>query len=263
MAAEKASAIVLRSVDFSESSSVVAMFTREFGRIDALAKGARRIKGPFDSALDLLTRCRIVFLRKSSGGLDLLTEAKLERRFRPPGRNAAPLYAGYYVAELLLKLTHQHDPHPELFDSADETLVALALGDDVARHVLRFELMALQVLGHSPNLETCVECGVPIVATERVAFGPLAGGVMCRACRPGKRQVVSISAGVLETLRIFADGNDAGWRNRPIEATGGRDIRGEIRGVVNHYVSHLLGHKPKMHNFLGFLADASLRDEIK
>jgi len=82
MSSEKATAIVLRSVDFSESSSVVTLFTREFGKIHALAKGARRPKGPFEGALDLLALCRIVFLRKSSGALDLLTEAKLERRLR-------------------------------------------------------------------------------------------------------------------------------------------------------------------------------------
>jgi DNA repair protein RecO (recombination protein O) len=48
------------------------LFTREFGKIGVLAKGARRAKAPFDSALDLLTLCRVLFLRKSSGGLDLL-----------------------------------------------------------------------------------------------------------------------------------------------------------------------------------------------
>ncbi len=83
MSSEKATALVLKVVEFSETSSVVTLFTREFGKIHALAKGARRPKGPFESALDLLALCRIVFLRKSSGALDLLTEAKLERRFRP------------------------------------------------------------------------------------------------------------------------------------------------------------------------------------
>ena len=105
MPAEKATAIVLRTVEFSETSLVVTLFTREFGKIGALAKGGRRLKGPFESALDLLALCRIVFLRKSSDALDLLTEAKLLRRFRPAGRDLSSLYAGYYVAELLGELT--------------------------------------------------------------------------------------------------------------------------------------------------------------
>ncbi len=126
MSSEKATALVLKVVEFSETSSVVTLFTREFGKIQALAKGARRPKGPFESALDLLALCRIVFLRKSSGALDLLTEAKLERRFRPPGDNLSCLYAGYYVAELLSELTDDYDSNPALFDLADQTLLALA-----------------------------------------------------------------------------------------------------------------------------------------
>ena len=93
MSSEKANAIVLRTVEFSETSLMVTLFTREFGKIGALAKGARRLKEPFESALDLWTHCRIVFLHKSSEALDLLTEAKLLRRFRPAAADLAGLYA--------------------------------------------------------------------------------------------------------------------------------------------------------------------------
>ena len=138
MASEKAIAIVLRAVEFSETSSVMTLFTREFGKIRALAKGARRPKGPFESALDLLGLCRVVFLRKSSDALDLLTEAKLERRFRPAGGQLSNLYAAYYVAELLSELTDDYDPHAELFDAAEQALAALASSRAVASVVLRF-----------------------------------------------------------------------------------------------------------------------------
>src|ERR1700759_1186677 len=106
MSSEKATALVLRVIEFSETSAIVTLLTRECGKVRALAKGARRPKGPFESALDLLGLCRIVFLPKSSDSLDLLTEAKLERRFRPAARDLSRLYAGYYVAELLNELTH-------------------------------------------------------------------------------------------------------------------------------------------------------------
>ena len=100
MSAEKTDAIMLRLVEFSETSLVVTMLTRDFGKISALAKGARRPKGPFESALDLLSHSRIVFLHKNTDALDLLTEAKLQRRFRAGDRDLQRLYAGYYIAEL-------------------------------------------------------------------------------------------------------------------------------------------------------------------
>ena len=249
MPTEKATAIVLRTVEFSETSLVVTLFTREFGKLGALAKGARRPKNPFESALDLLALCRIVFLHKSSEALDLVTEAKLLRRFRPAGRDLFGLYAGYYVAELLGELTDEDDPHPELFDLAEETLQALAAGDAVPRQIVRFELGALRLLGHMPALEQCAECGTPVATTGRVAFGQLQGGVLCPKCRAGKRAVIAVSAGVLRTMAQLADPGSQSWQRIAIDPP----TLGELRGVLNHYLVNLLGRKPRMHQYLGAL----------
>jgi DNA repair protein RecO (recombination protein O) len=125
MAAEPALAIVVRGTDWSETSRITTLFTREFGKVRALAKGGRRLKSSFDVAFDLLTVCQIMFIRKSHGGLDLLTEARLEEQFPALRRNLPALYAGYYVAELLADGTQDYDPHPPLFDAALETLRGL------------------------------------------------------------------------------------------------------------------------------------------
>ncbi|HEY4312600.1 MAG TPA: DNA repair protein RecO [Pirellulales bacterium] len=247
MAAEKTLALVLRAVEFSETSSVVTLFTRDFGKIRGLAKGARRPKGPFESALDLLSLCRLVFLRKSSEALDLLTEAKLERRYRPANRDLSSLYAGYYVAELLNELTDDADPHPDLFDAADNTLVRLMEGHapvDVV--LLRFELNALRMLGHQPALAQCAECGKDLAARGRVAFGQLAGGVLCEACRRGKRQIVSVSAQGISALLALSESNEEMAGTIVLE----RSISGELRGLMNQYLCNLLGRKLRMHGYL-------------
>jgi len=251
MASEKATAIVIRRVDFSESSLIVTLFTREFGKIGALAKGAKRLKSPFESALDLLALCRIVFLHKSSDALDLLTEAKLLRRFRPAGRDLAGLYAGYYVAELLDGRTDDDDPHPELFDLADEALAALAAGESTLRRIIRFELIALRLLGHVPSLDRCAECGKPAAATGRAAFGQIDGGVLCPDCRAGKKQVVMVNAGTLRILAQLAAPEGSTWINMQIDARA----MGEMRGLLNHYLMQLLGRKPKMQSYLGMLGN--------
>jgi DNA repair protein RecO (recombination protein O) len=245
MSSEKATAIVLRVIEFSETSAVVTMFTREFGKVRGLAKGARRPKGPFESALDLLALVRIVFLRKSSDSLDLLTEAKLERRFRPPGGDLSSLYAAYYVAELLNELTDDYDPHPKLFDAAEETLLALA-GSGGASALVRFELTALRELGHLPSLARCGECGTAVEPSGRVPFSQLAGGVLCGECRVGQKQIISMSAGVLAALVRFSEPDGDDWRRVELD----RATYGELRGVLNHYWTHLLGHPLRMQRWL-------------
>lgn len=250
MASEKTQAIVLRTIEFSETSLVVTLFTEDFGKIGALAKGARRPKGPFEGALDLLAMVRIVFLRKSSEALDLLTEAKLVRRFRAGQRDLSRLYAGYYVAELLSELTDNGDPHPELFAVADETLRALDADGPVPQAVLRFELATLRLLGHAPSLAECVGCGKQVEVEGRVPFGLTAGGVLCADCRSGQRQVASVNGRVIQTLRRFATAEGDAWKELTID----EQVRGELRGLWNNYLAHLVGHKLRMHEFLGSLA---------
>lgn len=253
MSSEKTRAIVVRVVDFSETSCVVTLFTRDFGKIGALAKGARRPKSPFESALDLLAVCRIVFLHKSSESLDVLTEAKLERRFRGATRDLSRLYAGYYMAELLRELTHPGAAYAALYDATEEGLRALEGNLDVHRIVLRFELFTLHVLGHLPALFNCAACGQFVDVSERVLFGQQAGGILCRRCRRGQRRLVSTTPQTIKVLQQFATFGDPSWRDTPMDAR----TRGEVRGILGRYMCNVLDHRPRMHAYLGTLSSGT------
>ena len=149
MPAEKTTAIVLKVVEFSETSCVVTLYTRDFGKVTALAKGARRLRSPFEGAIDLLASCRIVFLRKSVDKLDLLTEARLLRRFRSASTDLPRFYAGLSVIELVYALTDHADPQPELFDLVLETIEAIDGGHSLAASpagLIRFQLRLLSLL---------------------------------------------------------------------------------------------------------------------
>lgn len=251
MATEKTTAIVLRTIEFSETSSVVTLFSRDFGKLGGLAKGSRRPKGPFESALDLLALVRIVLIRKSSESLDLLTEAKLEKRFRGADRGLANLYAGYYLAELLNELTDVGDPHPELFAVAEQALAALGSSNAVARIVLWFELAALRLLGHLPAFDHCAECGAAIPASGRAPFGLLDGGALCADCRPGRRQIVQVRVEILRMLAAMS-APEADWQTSPLTA----GTWGELRGMWQLYIAHLLGRKPRLFDYLGGIAES-------
>lgn len=244
MPAEKTLAIVIRTVPFGETSSVVTIYCREFGKLRALAKGAWRPKSSFDGGLDLLSLSQVLVLRKSSGGLDLLTEASLDRRFRV-GSSYAAVLGGLHVAELLDVLTADADPQPELFDVADATLRRLSdwRGDDapVAGLLLRSDLAMLRLVGHAPETTCCVECRGPLPPTGRIAFGMLEGGVLCDRCRSGRRAVVSLSAAAVAALRQLLDHRIVA---SPPDIPQG--IAGEVRAVMTTYFAHLLGRPTRV-----------------
>jgi DNA repair protein RecO (recombination protein O) len=242
MSLEQATALVVRGTDWSETSRVVTLWTREFGRVRALAKGGRRLRSNFEIALDLLTVCRIVFIRKAHGGLDLLTEARVEERFPKLRTDLPAYYGGSYVAELLSDLTEDYDPHPPLFDAALDTLRDLGgLGGLTGPRLLAFELTLLTELGYSPVLRGCAACGRE---TAAVWFGATAGGVLCPACRTRERDARPLSeAGWTALVRLKDD--PTAWRHELPPA-----VRVELRNHLGMYVSVRLGRRPRLLPYL-------------
>jgi DNA repair protein RecO (recombination protein O) len=251
--------LVVREVDVLETSSVVTVFTRELGKVGALAKGARRLKSPLQGGLDLLSVSDIVVLHKATDALDLVTEAVLVERFESLRRDLAALYAGYYIAELLSELTDLNDPHPKLFDAA--TITLRHLGDPVlrSRRLLRFEMAALRALGHMPALDTCAHCGAAVMAgrdknadeeldaaTEAVAFGLATGGVLCPECRPGQPHVATLSQRTLGAIRTLAAPGGS-WRDIDASAAA----LAPVRATLGHVISHLMGRRPRLLPYLG------------
>ncbi len=250
MAAEKALALVLRTTDWSESSRIATLWTREFGKVRVLAKGGRRLKSNFESALDLLTVCSIVLLRKSSGGLDLLTEAQVVKRFPQLRTDLRALYAAYYIAELLSDWTEDYDPHPRLFDEALATLQALGNTQppDPASapglRLARFELVMLRELGYSPRLENCAMCGEP-VGESLLTFSPAAGGVLCPSCQARQRDGRRLSREAWEALRALNESEQA-WQRAWSPAACS-----EVRQLLGDYVTYLMGRRPRLLPYLG------------
>jgi DNA repair protein RecO (recombination protein O) len=248
MSSEKALALVLRTTDWSETSRIATLWTRELGKVRALAKGGRRLRSNFESGLDLLTLCSIVLLRKSSGALDLLTEARVVRRFPRLRSDLGALYAAYYVAELLADWTEEHDPHPALFDEAVSALEDLGTGDGpgpaLGARVARFELVLLRELGHLPVLDRCANCG-GTVEGRPVLFSPEAGGALCPRCCARPREARPLSAAGVAALRALA-GEEGAWR-RPWD----EGVRAELRQALGLFVTYVRGRRPRLLPYLG------------
>jgi DNA repair protein RecO (recombination protein O) len=196
----------------------------------------------------LLTHCSIVFLRKSSGSLDLLTEARVVQRFGRLRSDLTALYAAYYVAELLAEWTEDYDPHPQLFDEALATLreVGTAVDQpvDTGLRVMRFETVLLRELGYSPTLDVCAACGEAI-SGHSLSFSAAAGGVVCKRCARSVRERRTLSPGAWQALATLAAAGEE-WR-----ALADSRVRAEVRQVLGHYITYRLGRRPRLLPYLG------------
>ncbi len=244
MSTEQTTAIVLRTVEFSETSLIVTLLTKDLGQVSAIAKGARRPKGPFEGALDLLAVCRVVVLRKNSDALDLLTEAKLHRRFRGADKSLERLYGGYYVAEMLRLLLVDHSPHSEVYDLTIRVLQQLDGTGNVAESLFFFDLQILRMLGHSPGIESCTECGAKVIADRRIPFSLEGGGIVCRPCRPRQRSILMVRGEIIDQIKRLQNSELQG----PVEIP--HQLHGELRNLVNRYIQNVVGRLPRMQAFL-------------
>lgn len=253
MSLEKAEALVIRLADWSESSRVVTLFSKEYGKISAVAKGAKRLRNSFEAALDLLTHCQIVFIHKASDSLDILTESQLVRRFQPGTTQLERLYAGYYLAELLDGLTEPGDPHPELFTASVLALEQFETTPALELAVLRWELSLLEEIGQLPVLNECAHCGQPVGQDRWFDFSPSQGGLICAECHPEVEVSRRVHPGTLILLQQIMKGSPTVLSRLVVTAAQ----HSELRRMITPTILHTLGKRPRTLDFLKFLRPRS------
>ena len=163
---------VIHHYDWSESSRILEVFTRHYGRVALVAKGAKR---PTSSLRPVLLPLQPLLLcYGGEGEIRTLKSAEWAGGHVMPSGEA--LLSGYYLNELLLRLLARDDPHAGLFDTYRQTVKVLASGlDNTTAPLLRaFELLLLRDIGFLPDLSLQTMTLQPVVADKR--YGLVAEG---------------------------------------------------------------------------------------
>ena len=175
-------AVVLSTLNYSESSKIVRLATRDLGVQSAIARGARRPRSRFGAALQVLSDGQAHLYLRDHRELHTLAAFDLAR---VPVRLAEDLerYAAASVlAELMVRFAPP-DPHAESFDALRGALSALEAADPHAVRPLGIRVVwqMVSVLGFAPALDACVRDGAP-VPSGALAFSAPEGGALCAEC---------------------------------------------------------------------------------
>lgn len=176
----KDQAICIRHIDWSETSQIVALLTREHGTMRGIAKGSKRTSpgavARYCGGIELLTAGEVVATTRPNTDLASITEWDLQQPFRHFRTNLKAHRLGLYMADVLASLTADEDPHPELYDA---TLQAMADLHDVEQHaivLLRFQWTLLVECGFKPDLDHDMNDGDQLATAKSYWFDPNAGG---------------------------------------------------------------------------------------
>jgi DNA repair protein RecO (recombination protein O) len=140
---------VLHTYAYKETSLIVEVFSRRFGRVGLLARGARRPRSAMRGVLLSFHPLRLTW--SASAELGTLIGAEWGGALQPLAGRA--LMCGFYLNELLLRLLPREDAHEQLFDGYGQALRRLSAGDDAAAVLRSFEKHLLAELGYAPLLD--------------------------------------------------------------------------------------------------------------
>ena len=184
---------VLHTYPFKETSLVVELFSKQFGRIAAIAKGARRPR----SAMRGMLQSFQLLSGAWSGKNELKTLHGLDWNSGLTLIRGEALMCGFYMNELLLRLLPREDAHETLFEYYANTMQTLALGKDLATTLRRFELKLLQEMGYAvPLLQD--ENGLEIMTDKTYRYEAEYG-----ACEPSvTKNGVQLSGKTLQDMAV-------------------------------------------------------------
>lgn len=237
MSIVRTEAIALRRTDYSNSSQIITFYTRDYGKIQTIAKGFKRASGKYNSkAIDLLTYYQILFIKKEHTSLHILTEAVLQDNYPSLRNDLDKYYQASYVAELIHEFTEENYPSDQLFDIFLNTLTGVSTDADVTVRLLTFEIKILKILGYLPEWRHCVNCKNSIQQTPEVYFNAKEGGVLCKRCQEKSKNGIVVPAGATLIARRLADLNPQTLERVKIQLS----ICVEIEKMLRYYITFIL-----------------------
>lgn len=175
-------AFVLHHYDWSETSLVLDLFSREHGRLAVVAKGAKRPYSQLRSVLLPFLRLQVTLSKPSKMNEDGAAEVQSLRGAEWVGGQTLPsgaaLFSGYYVNELLLKFLPRQDAQPELFDAYAALLPQLTSVDDAHAALRAFELKMLAICGLLPDLSVLSTTQTPLDPERLYMLAPESGVIV-------------------------------------------------------------------------------------
>lgn len=203
----KSEAVVLKSMRYRETSKIVTVYCRKFGKLRGIAKGARGAKSKFGAALEPMSYVAMVLYKKEHRDLQMISECEIVTLFPRLHSDLSKITAGLSVVELLNAATQDGEPSEAVFKLLVDVLAAVDHATINLENVLYyFRLHFLDLMGFKPNFQTCIRCKKKVVLEiseeEFVSFDPQGGGVVCGNCSRIFPKRLRLSFG---TVKIFQE----------------------------------------------------------
>jgi DNA repair protein RecO (recombination protein O) len=229
----KTQGVVTKTVNYGEGDKIITLLSDKFGKIQTMAKGARRTKSKLIAGTQLF--CHGEFLLFKGKNWYYIDQVEIISTFYKIRNDLIRLSYGTYLIELVNEITQPEQPPGRLFDLTVESLEMLSDESADPEIILRAaELKALDFAGFRPHLNRCVSCGH---AENLLYFSPSAGGILCKNCENTEAYGYRISPSALKIMNLMLR-----WDLKKLNCLKiDRDVLDVLERIMRSYVAVHIG----------------------
>lgn len=239
-------AVVIKEARVGEVDKILTIYTPDFGKLKAVAKGACRPGSKLGGNVEPLTYSLLMLARGRN--LDIVTQSQTADAFPALKSDLWRMACGLYILELVDSFTVDNNENRPLFDLLLNALNWLCQSDNNEIVLRYFELHLLDCVGYRPQLQRCVICNSPIRPVANF-FGFGQGGILCFNCGQEDPSAYCISVEVLKVLRLWQRCDYATARRVVLKS----ELALELEQVMHGYIKYLLQREVKSIAWLGEL----------
>ncbi|MEW6716823.1 MAG: DNA repair protein RecO [Chloroflexota bacterium] len=236
-------AVILRHFDLGEADRILALFTPNYGKLRAVAKGVRKLLSRKAGHLEPLSCSKLLLSRGQD--LYIITQAEMIEGYQPLREDLIRFGNASYAVELLDRFTFEGGENRSLYRLLKDTLWRLTVMDDFNLIIRYYEIRLLDLLGFRPQLFRCVGCKSEIRAEDQY-FSAEQGGVLCPKCGRDDRNGRPISMSALKFLRHYQRSSFEDASRASIPSV----VQTEMENLMHYYLTHLLERSLNTPSFL-------------
>lgn len=204
----KTDAFVLKVKKYSETSKIVTLYTEKFGKINVIAKGARRTKSKFASCLDVFSLVSVIIYKKTSTHLHTISECDTIKSFFKIAEDLEKYEVALKIFELIYKLMHDEEENNKLFGLLKHTMESLESVKENKSNIYFYFLIKFgELLGYAYNFQKCSKCNYNFISErlldKKIVFDFSRGGPICENCENIVLQPRILNLGMLKILNKF------------------------------------------------------------
>jgi DNA repair protein RecO (recombination protein O) len=238
---------------YRDTSKIVTFYSKKFGKLKGIAKGARSMKNKFGSSLEPMSHSMLLIYKKEHRDIHLISQCDSIDSYRSLTNDLDRMSIALAVIELVNRVTHHEEQNERLFALLIETLSTLnSCEKDYGKYLQAFKLRLVELFGYKPDFDFCSKCGKSMILENNgkpIAFQLARGAIFCNKCykldnsaknyQDQKTVFTSFSAPGLQIARKLLNAQWSTLSNLKYNAQIGNEIDELVRLYLQYHFDGL------------------------